>query len=188
MEQTMRPRFFCLALVTILLFPVAFAQWVQTNGTSADDSRRSAVNGGNIFAGTDSRGVFLSTNNGSSWIAAKSGLTDSCVGAFAVSGSKPFAGTVERGVFFSTDDGTTWTAANTGAENSSVQNLAAVGSNLFAGRRDSAIRWPGFIVGNEFPSSGGWKLHAGPISGRREVMAWSEQDSAVGDEMGALQA
>jgi hypothetical protein len=138
----MRPRYICLALVTIFLFPAAFAQWVQTNGTREADSRHFAVSGRNLFAGTDSRGVFLSTNNGTSWIAAKSGLTDSGVRGLADPGANPFAGTAEQGVFFSTDDGTTWTAANTGLENSPVRTIAEGGANIFAGTGDSVVLSP----------------------------------------------
>ena len=139
MERTMRPRYICLALVNVLLFPLAPAQWVQTNGTSGADGRRSPLIGGNIFAGTESRGVFLSTNNGTSWIAAKSGLSDSTVGALSISGANPRAGTAERGVFFSTDEGTTWSAANTPLENTPSQNSAASGTNFFAGNGDSVL-------------------------------------------------
>jgi len=33
-----------------------------------------AVNGSNLFAGTERGGVFLSTNNGTSWTAVNTGL------------------------------------------------------------------------------------------------------------------
>ena len=52
-----------------------------------------------FFAGTDG-GVFLSTNNGTSWTAVNTGLTDTDVYALAVSGTNLFAGTVEMASFF----------------------------------------------------------------------------------------
>ena len=48
---------------------VAHAQWVQTNGPYGGMIQCLAVSGTNLFAGTDG-GVFLSTNNGTSWTAA----------------------------------------------------------------------------------------------------------------------
>lgn len=50
----------------------------------------SAVSGTNLFAGTGG-GVFLSTNNGTSWT--QTGLTQAEVLALAVSGTNLFAGT-----------------------------------------------------------------------------------------------
>ena len=86
-----------------------------------------AVIGGNIFAGASGRldiedqdetiiwgvGVFLSSNNGRSWTAVNSGLTDTVVTSLAVSGSNIFAGT-DSGVFLSTNNGTSWHAVNSG--------------------------------------------------------------------------
>ncbi len=52
---------------------VAHAQWVQTNGPYGGMINSFAVSGTNLFAGTGGGGVFLSTNNGTSWTA--TGLT-----------------------------------------------------------------------------------------------------------------
>jgi ligand-binding sensor domain-containing protein len=91
-----------------------------------------AVSGSNLFAGTDG-GVFLSTNNGASWTAVNTGLTNTGVLSLAVNGSNLFAGTFGGGVFRSTNNGASWTAVNTGLGNRSIYALAVNGSNLFAG-------------------------------------------------------
>jgi hypothetical protein len=91
-------------------------------------------------------GVFLSTNNGTSWTAVNNGLTNTFVRALAVSGTNLFAGTVEGGgVFLSTNNGTSWTA--TGLTNRDVMAFAISGTNLFAGtwgggvwRRPAVVR------------------------------------------------
>ena len=73
--------FFVLALPAI----ETQAQWVQTNGPyiGADVSAL-AVSGTNLFAGTPA-GVFLSTNNGTNWTAANSGIVAGAdISAFAV--------------------------------------------------------------------------------------------------------
>jgi hypothetical protein len=107
-----------------------------------------AARGRNLFAGTGNTngygGVFLSTDNGMSWTAVNTGLTQHgstpSVRALAVSGSNLFAGTYGGGVFLSTNNGTSWTAVNTGLTNTYVRALAVSpagggtgGTNLFAG-------------------------------------------------------
>ena len=91
-----------------------------------------AVSGSNLFAGTYAGGVFLSTDNGTSWTAINSGLTNTNVRAFAVSGLNLFAGT-SGGVFLSTNNGTSWTEVNSGLTDTYVFELAVSGLNLFTG-------------------------------------------------------
>jgi len=81
-----------------------------------------SADGTKLFAGTDG-GIFLSTDNGTSWTAVNTGLTNTTVHALAVSGANLYAGT-EGGVFLSTDNGTSWTAVNTGLTNTTVLSLA----------------------------------------------------------------
>src|SRR5258706_5821872 len=84
----------------LLLFFVgrceALAQWVQTNGPYGSRVLCFAVSGTNLFAGTPG-GVFLSTNNGTSWTAFNTGLTNTNVYALAVSGTNLFVGTPSGG-------------------------------------------------------------------------------------------
>jgi photosystem II stability/assembly factor-like uncharacterized protein len=78
-------------------------------------------------------GVFLSTNNGSSWTAVNTGLTNHNVLSLAISGSSIFAGTMNAGVFLSTNNGSSWTAVNTGLTGTWITALAISGPNIFAG-------------------------------------------------------
>jgi len=101
------------------------------------DVRSFAVSGRNLFAGTYGGGVFLSTNNGTSWTTVNTGLTNTSVRALAVSpngagGANLFAGTYS-GAFLSTDNGTTWTAFNTGLPNPHVSSLALNDTYIYAG-------------------------------------------------------
>ena len=57
------------------------------------------VSGTDLFAGTQHGGVFLSTDNGTSWTAVNAGLTDTVVISLAVSGTDLFAGTAWEGVW-----------------------------------------------------------------------------------------
>ena len=67
-------------------------------------------------------GVFLTTNNGTSWTAVSTGLTDNLVFSLAVNGTNLFAGT-NGGVFLSTNNGTSWTAVNKGLTESFINSL-----------------------------------------------------------------
>src|SRR4051812_32845562 len=93
------------------------AQWLQTNGPGGGFIYSLGISGSNIFAGTDERGIFLSTNNGSSWVAVDSGLTNERVTALTFSGTNIFAATYGRGVFLSVNNGNSWAAVNTGLTN-----------------------------------------------------------------------
>jgi len=125
-----------LFLLSLMHAGVAHAQWVQTNGPYGGMINSLAVSGTNLFAGTYGGGVFLSTNNGTSWTA--TGLTDTDVCALAISSTNLFAGTLEDGVFLSTNNGTSWTAVNNGLTHLQLNSLAvnsngAGGTSLFAG-------------------------------------------------------
>jgi hypothetical protein len=114
----------------------ASAQWVHANEpfkvvSLSGTANAVAASGSNIFVGTNS-GVWLSTNNGTSWTAVNSGLTNDTVNFLTVSGNNIFAGT-KRGVFLSNNNGTSWTAVNSGLTNINIACLEASGSNIFAG-------------------------------------------------------
>ena len=105
-----------------------------------------AVSGSNLFAGIssqtlsrDTMGVYLTTNNGTSWTAVHNGLpgtiNESETTALAVSGTNLFAGIhgPGGGIYRSTDNGTHWTdmiASSTGF--GPVYAFAVSSTNLFA--------------------------------------------------------
>jgi hypothetical protein len=82
--------------------------------------------------------VFLSTNNGTSWTAVNSGLTDAITTDFAVCGSALFAATDKAGVFLSTNIGARWTAVNSGLTDTIIKSLAVSGTTIYA-RTESGI-------------------------------------------------
>ena len=119
--------------------------WQQTNGPYGGDIRALAINNvsGHIFVGTDGGGIFRSTNNGDSWTAVNTGLTETYVFALAINSSGHiFAGTFYGGgVFRSTNNGDSWTAVNTGLTNLDVEALAINASgHIFAGTRGGVFR------------------------------------------------
>jgi hypothetical protein len=116
------------------------AQWVQTSGPGGNINCLT-VSGTNLFAGSDS-GLFLTTNQGTSWTAMNSGLTNTDVNTVAVipngaGGTNLLAGT-GGGIYLSTDNGTSWAAVDSGLTNTFVLSFAvtpnlSAGTNLFAG-------------------------------------------------------
>jgi photosystem II stability/assembly factor-like uncharacterized protein len=111
-----------------------------------------AESGAYLFAGTYYGGVFLSTNNGTSWTPVNHGLTDTVVHCLAASGTNLFAGTDRRGLFRSTNNGTSWAAIGSPptilAALPQFTALVASDSNLFAGANYLSIRpleWGGAV-------------------------------------------
>jgi hypothetical protein len=118
---------------------VLHAQWQQTNGilgTYGDPVYSFTASGTNLYAGTYSNGVILSTDNGASWT--KIGLTNTCTRSLAISGTNLFAGTdindyrihLTNGVFLSTDNGKNWTHC---LNDTQVYSLLILDTTLFAG-------------------------------------------------------
>jgi photosystem II stability/assembly factor-like uncharacterized protein len=120
-----------------LLTGKSWAQWVQTNEPHADVACLAAypnkTGGTNLFAGTVGNGVFLSTDNGTSWT--PTGLKDNYIVALVANGTTLLAATDGNGVCVSTDNGTTWTQTmlNTYTNGNYVSSVAISGTNLFAG-------------------------------------------------------
>jgi photosystem II stability/assembly factor-like uncharacterized protein len=81
--------------------------------------------------GINSLGIYKTTNNGNSWGAANTGLTDKRVRSYTSSGSNIFAGTL-TGVFISSNNGTLWTPVKNGLD-TSVYSMVSSGGNIYAG-------------------------------------------------------
>ena len=102
--------------------------------------RLNGLGGADLFAGT-TEGIYLSTNNGTSWT--DSGLTNHDITSLAISTSEKgetnlFAGTYDNGVYLSTNMGMNWTVVNYGFTDIDlyITALAVSGMNLFAGTRN----------------------------------------------------
>lgn len=116
-----------------------------------------SYSGSNIFACTENDGVFLSSNNGSSWSGVNSGLASSHVFSIAITGNNIFVGT-DSGVYLSTNNGSSWTALNNGLPSSiTIQSLTISAGVVFAGSvnnnvfisSDNGSSWTNnFLLGN----------------------------------------
>jgi len=130
MEASMKT--FTSVIVLALAASVATAQWVQTNGPYGGAIHCFAVSGTNLFAGADGSGVFLSTNNGTIWTSASTGLTNTHVHVLDVAGMYLFAGTESASeTFLSTNNGAMWSPIN-GGLGCIVSDIVVKDSGIFA--------------------------------------------------------
>jgi hypothetical protein len=96
---------------------------------------------GSIVLGTYAHGIFVSTDDGSTWQPASQGLTDLTVRALAGHHSNLFAGT-NAGIFVSSDRGRSWEISKAGDHSAPLQinNFASDDSQIYAATNRGAIR------------------------------------------------
>ncbi|HEY3250093.1 MAG TPA: hypothetical protein VGK25_03140, partial [Ignavibacteria bacterium] len=119
-------------IIYCLLYVECKAQWVPTGPPGGPVTAIGAL-GSTIFAGTSFGGIFVSTNNGQSWI--QTSIYYPYVSAILVHGTIIFAGT-SYGIFQSTDNGQNWTLENP----INVNTFTSIGSNIFAGTSTGVYR------------------------------------------------
>lgn len=112
---------------------VASISW-RTAGLTNLNVSSLAVSGRNIFAGF-SNGVYLSTNNGSTWTELTTGTGISFVNTITISGANIYVGT-KTGIYVSKNNGSNWTSLITAPPDPSTTgsffSVAVNGSNIFA--------------------------------------------------------
>ncbi len=109
------------------------ANW-QVIGLPYQDITSIISSGSNLISGTRYEGIFISTNNGQSWIPSNNGLPTGNIGAIAHNGNEIYAGLEgsgsQMGVYRSTNNGLNWVFS--GLSNVSIYAIGASGSNVFA--------------------------------------------------------
>ena len=110
-----------------------------------------------ILSGTGS-GVFVSSDEGKTWVSSNNGLTERKITALVTLGTYVFTGTQDSGVFLTTNNGLSWKSVNHGAyyvtQNNDtlrlqkVRALATTGTIIYAGTdlalflsKDSGASW-----------------------------------------------
>lgn len=89
-----------------------------------------------VYAGTDAQGVYRSTDNGLSWVAANTGIDRASVNDITFAGGNLLAATkstcsIYNNVFKSTDNGATW-SGTTGLQGKIINSFAIKGATLWA--------------------------------------------------------
>lgn len=111
---------------------------------------------GTIYAGTGSKGIYRSTNNGDSWEETNAGLTglgSRSISAFAVRGNTLYVGTNGAGVFRLQQNAWGPYGDLSGVTAGNVTYLAAKGDTLVAGAGGNGVFWiapPGSNVWSGF--------------------------------------
>jgi|GEM_PF-3350590 BNR/Asp-box repeat. len=158
-----------LLLITLLwLFgfsSLLHAKWVQVNGPFGGKVHTFSVVKDTIYCGTDSSGIFVSTNGGISWNSINNGLSNMCVTAIVLDGINIFAGTAGGGVFLSTDHGSTWNAKNVGLFNKNIVAMTKSGDNFLVGTSN------GIFISKNSGSSWTW-LNESPFCSDSNSILW----------------
>lgn len=122
--------------ILLLVSVISNAQWEQMSNGMGDKIVYSlAVNGNKLFAGTWNAGVYLSTNNGTSW--SQTSFNNRDVRSLAVNGNYVYVGTAIYGIYLSTNNGTNW--SQTSLNNQNIWSLAVSGNNIFAGTENNGV-------------------------------------------------
>lgn len=135
-------------LIFILITGKLFSQPVESNtgvnnGYIMSIARDAST--GNLYAGTVGRGVYKSTNNGSSWSEISSGipLIDIIIYYVAVNHGKIYF-VSEENIYISTDEGSTWSKMNSGlpfdGDEPPVKFLVSDGDYIYAGTSKGLYR------------------------------------------------
>jgi photosystem II stability/assembly factor-like uncharacterized protein len=114
----------------------ATAPWEKTAGPPGIHTNVIFEANNIVYAGTETQGVYKSTDNGSNWVAANAGIESASISDMIASGSNLLIA-AQGGcpsylnVFKSTDNGATWTGT-TGLNGKIVNSLAIKGTSVWA--------------------------------------------------------
>jgi hypothetical protein len=118
---------------------------------------------GKIFAGTLD-GMYMSTNNGSSWVAFNPGATIQSATEFAAIDTNLFVSGTTSGIF-RLNSSTGWSAASNGLRGATIYSLLAVGNTLFAGTSNGIYR--------SSDLGGLWTASSTGMAGGPDLSIWS---------------
>jgi photosystem II stability/assembly factor-like uncharacterized protein len=114
----------------------ATAPWEKTAGPPGITTNVIFKASNIVYAGTETQGVYKSTDNGLSWVVANAGIERTSISDMIASGPNLLAAVkadcpTALNIFKSTDNGATWTGT-TGLAGNIVNSLAIKGSTLWA--------------------------------------------------------
>ncbi|NOX64233.1 MAG: T9SS type A sorting domain-containing protein [Chlorobi bacterium] len=129
---------YLLILVGVFMFSQVNAQWVKTDYPPQGSVESIAVCGNIVVVGSQIGGIYVSTDNGSTWNESSNGLPSSGleVPRIICDGTKFYAAIKYFGAYVSTDNGTSWSGGGNGLPNSPyIQTLAVDGNKIFLGTK-----------------------------------------------------
>lgn len=97
---------------------------------------------GILYAGTFGLGVFVSHDQGDSWVPFNAGLGDPFILCLTTdSKGQVYAGTVRGGIFRTTEDGLSWESISEGLRRSEIKSLLAHPQGIYAGTGHGVYQW-----------------------------------------------
>jgi photosystem II stability/assembly factor-like uncharacterized protein len=118
-------------ILLFLVTNIANAQFWEscTNGIEDESIVTLAVDGQRIYAGTANGRIYITDNNGASWI--KAMRFESKPLTFAFYKGNILAGTYNQGILQSLNGGFVWTQLNKDTLEKGIRNIEVVGDNIF---------------------------------------------------------
>jgi photosystem II stability/assembly factor-like uncharacterized protein len=126
----------CLLLLVISSLNAQHAPWEKTAGPLGLTVTVIYKTNNSIYAGTDTQGIYKSTDDGLTWTAANSGIDRARISDIIASGGNLLAAasstcSIFNNVFKSTDNGTTWNPTS-GLGGQIVEAFAIKGNSIYA--------------------------------------------------------
>jgi len=116
------------------------AQWQQTTAPTGSSINCLTISNTSVLAGTADSGIYISTDEGSHWIARNNGITNLNINAMDVGvNGMLYAGSKSLTLFTSADTGTTWTAHYVGGTGTAISSIAHYDSIMFLGEVGDGI-------------------------------------------------
>ncbi len=153
----------------LILSSIINAQWTQNTGIEGGDVRSLVYDESKIYSGLYGGGVYVSDNNGITWVRSNDGLSYFFIRSMVVKEQYIFAGTASAGVFVSTDQGQSWTAVN-GLPNSTVTAMAELDSFIFAGMYNR------IYASSDFGQTWFWRSNGLPAN---SISSFATKDSII---------
>jgi photosystem II stability/assembly factor-like uncharacterized protein len=114
----------------------ASAPWEKTGGPPGLTTNVIFKANNIVYAGTETQGIYKSSDNGSNWVPANTGIERASISDIIVSGPNLLAAAksscpIYLNIFKSTDNGATW-SGTTGLANNVVHSFAIKGAAVWA--------------------------------------------------------
>ena len=107
--------------------------WATYLGLKGHAITALSMNGGNIYAGTNSGEIYRSADTGKQWQLINPDMASSSISGLRWVGSTLYASSWENGVIRSLNGGDSWTPINAGLDGMSVVTMEVVGTEIYAG-------------------------------------------------------
>jgi photosystem II stability/assembly factor-like uncharacterized protein len=135
---------------------------VQSNeGLDSSYIRCFAFKNGKVYAGTNTSGIYISSDNGITWNNLTNSPKNVAISVLAVTQSgKLLAGSEDGGLYYSTDNGDNWTISNSGFAKLRIfdievkANTIYIGSNGIYTSTDDGDSWQSLPAKPGYPSIG----------------------------------